>query len=122
MTTSYKNTQKIINLLKKNEVFFMEALPYTVHPQTSFIIKIIKENRIGNIHKITSSFGNDKSDKNSEHRLFNKNLGGGAILDLGCYPISFSNLVANINYKIHKPPKILNAKGIIETRLILKHQ
>ena len=117
MTTSYKNTQKIINLLKRSGVFFMEALPYTLHPQTSLIIKIIKENRIGNLCKITSSFGNDKSDKNNEHRLFNKDLGGGAILDLGCYPISFSNLVANINYKKNKPPKILNTKGIIVNKV-----
>ena len=40
------------------------------------------------------------------NRLFNKNLGGGCILDLGCYPVSFSVLVASliegINYKKFK--------------------
>ena len=61
-----------------------------------------------------SSFGNDILTKknlfgfkkrkklNPENRLYNKKMGGGAILDLGCYPVSFSTLIASkistINY------------------------
>jgi predicted dehydrogenase len=33
---------------------------------------------------------------NPEARLFNKNLGGGGIMDVGCYPISASRLVAGV--------------------------
>jgi predicted dehydrogenase len=33
-------------------------------------------------------------DFDPEHRLFKRALGGGAILDLGCYPVSFSRLIA----------------------------
>ena len=36
-----------------------------------------------------------------ENRLFNKKLGGGAILDLGCYPVSFSVLIASLISKIN---------------------
>ena len=39
-----------------------------------------------------------KVDKNN--RLFSKKLGGGSILDLGCYPVSFSCLIASIISKI----------------------
>ena len=39
-------------------------------------------------------------EKNKEidtnNRLFNKELGGGCILDLGCYPTSFSLLIASM--------------------------
>ena len=31
-----------------------------------------------------------------DHRLFNKNLAGGGILDVGLYPISFSRLIAGV--------------------------
>ena len=55
-----------------------------------------------------------KKNKNNNHRLFNKKLGGGAILDLGCYPVSFSNLIANINNQgKNLIPKIVNVSGTI---------
>ena len=31
-----------------------------------------------------------------EHRLFNKDLAGGAILDVGLYPVSFSRMIAGV--------------------------
>ena len=57
---------------------------------------------------------NKKIDK--ENRLYNKDLGGGAILDLGCYPISFSCLIASIISKIdYDKIKILDKKEFGET-------
>ena len=32
-----------------------------------------------------------------QHRLFNKDLAGGAILDVGLYPVSFSRMIAAVN-------------------------
>ena len=50
-----------------------------------------------------------KIDKNN--RLFSKKLGGGAILDLGCYPVSFSILIASLISKDgFKDFQILNKK------------
>ncbi|MDY4252836.1 Gfo/Idh/MocA family oxidoreductase, partial [Clostridium sp.] len=43
---------------------------------------------------ITASFG-IKSEFNAKHRLYNPDLAGGALLDLGIYPILFSNYIAN---------------------------
>ena len=43
---------------------------------------------------------NKRIDKN--HRLFNKKLGGGAILDLGCYPSSMSILIASLKSDFKK--------------------
>ena len=61
-----------------------------------------------------SFFGNDiltsfnffglkiKKKINKLNRLYNKNLGGGAILDLGCYPVSLSTLIAPLSSKFKK--------------------
>ena len=51
--------------------------------------------------------------KKKIHRLFDENLGGGAILDLGCYPITFSNLIANLQNNENQIPKITEANGKI---------
>ena len=32
----------------------------------------------------------------ADHRLFNKDLAGGAILDVGLYPVSFSRMIAAV--------------------------
>lgn len=87
-----KEVKSIYEKIKKTKIYFNEAIAYRSHPQTIELKKLIDENEIGKIKKIESSFGFKvrKIDKNS--RLFNKDLGGGAILDIGCYPISFFNL------------------------------
>lgn len=37
---------------------------------------------------------------NPDNRLFNKKLGGGCILDLGCYPVSFSTSLISLQHNI----------------------
>ena len=114
ITINSKDALFIYEKLKKSKLFFMEALPYRAHPLMGLLIKTIKENTIGKILDIKSTLGFKKKTKNNNHRLFNKKLGGGAILDLGCYPVSFSNLVANIdNQKKDTIPKIVNVYGTI---------
>ena len=89
--------QKII---LTNKVMFFEAIAYLTHPQTTNIFNLINNNEIGEITSIESSFGFRVRKINPESRLFNKKLGGGAILDVGCYPISFISLFLKNDNKI----------------------
>ena len=44
--------------------------------------------------------------------MFDKKLGGGAILDVGCYPVSYSNLLAKLKDKKNfEIPKLIEVKG-----------
>ena len=99
IATNYEDTVKIFIKLKKSNVFFMEALAYMSHPQTDFILKKLNSGEIGEIKSLESSFGFLVKKIEPNSRLFNVKLGGGAILDVGCYPTSFSNLIGNINEK-----------------------
>ena len=86
------------------------------HPQTSRIFDILKSNEIGEVLSFNFKFGFDirkkflyffKKKINFLNRLTDPNLGGGAINDLGCYGIAFSNKIADFlgfsgNYKIKK--------------------
>tara|TARA_B100000242_G_scaffold17925_1_gene10958 strand:+ start:145 stop:1164 length:1020 start_codon:yes stop_codon:yes gene_type:complete len=106
-----------IKNLKNNfnkKIFFAEAFMYRYHPQITKVIELIKKNYIGNLTEMKSYYGinlmkkkflyfftkNKRIDKN--HRLFNKKLGGGAILDLGCYPSSMSILIASLKSDFKK--------------------
>ena len=75
---------------------------------------MIKRGTIGEILEIETSYGLDKGKPKKNSRLFNREFGGGSILDLGVYPVSISNLIANIsNEKNFTIPEIKNASGTI---------
>ena len=95
MTVNYPQAMAVINEVKENKVFFMEAFMYRTHPQTEKIISLIKEKIIGEIKIISSEFS-FKSNFDEKNRLWNHKLAGGAILDVGTYCVSMSRLIAGI--------------------------
>ena len=112
-TISFSEVNEIRDHLKKTNIFFSEAFMYRYHPQIQSVIKIIKDNKIGNLLSMESSFGEDiltkkklfffikKKEIDPKSRKFDKNLGGGCILDLGCYPSSFSLLIGSLKNKLN---------------------
>ncbi|MBS1842774.1 MAG: Gfo/Idh/MocA family oxidoreductase [Actinobacteria bacterium] len=78
---------------KRNDVFLMEAFAYRTHPQTPALIDAIRAGEIGRPRLITSSeyFG---VETHTLPRLFENALGGGSILDVGCYPLSAARMIA----------------------------
>lgn len=79
-------------IIENSGVKFFEAIAYLSHPQTYTLLNLINSGEIGQINSIESSFGFKVRKIKPESRLFNKKLGGGTILDVGCYPISFISL------------------------------
>jgi predicted dehydrogenase/aryl-alcohol dehydrogenase-like predicted oxidoreductase len=87
--------QAIIESARKNAVYLSEAFMYRFHPQTAKLVELIREGAIGEVRMIRASFGFDvKNGYNPEGRLFKNELGGGGILDVGCYAVSGARLVA----------------------------
>lgn len=77
----------------QQSIFFMEALMYRCHPQIARMIEIIKSGEIGEILHIRADFGFG-APFDPASRLYDRALAGGAILDVGTYPVSFARLVA----------------------------
>ena len=112
-TQNFSEILEISKLLIKKKLFFGEGFMYRFHPQTKIILNCINNNEIGELISMDTSFGNNlltkkkffffkkKKKIDKENRLFNKKLGGGCILDLGCYPVSFSILIASTIEKIN---------------------
>jgi len=115
---NFSDAKKIQKKILEKNLFFTEGYMYRFYPQIKNIIEIIKKQEIGIPFSMETSFGsnlltkkkfiffNKKKKINPSNRLFNKQLGGGCILDLGCYTTSFSLLIASliksINYKNFK--------------------
>ena len=112
MTINYEQAASILKVIEENKISFLEGFVYRHHKQSQFLHNLIKAGEIGDIHKVESSFGYKvkKTDPNS--RLFNKHLGGGAILDVGCYTTSFCLMVAkSISEQNLSNFKLQNIKG-----------
>jgi len=97
MSLNIEEAKIAANHIKKFNVMFYEAVAYTSHAQTKTFIDLMNENNIGKILSIHATFGFKVKKINPKSRIFNKSLGGGAILDIGCYPFSFLNLICKNN-------------------------
>jgi predicted dehydrogenase len=85
--------QTVAQAARENGVFLMEAFMYRCHPQTAKIVEMIRGGVIGQIGVIEAAFS-FRSPFRAESRLFKKELGGGGILDVGCYVMSIARLLA----------------------------
>ena len=77
----------------RNNVQLLEAFMYRCHPQTAKIVELIQSGVLGEVRGIEATFG-FLSNAGAESRLHDLELGGGGILDVGCYAVSFCRLVA----------------------------
>ena len=89
---NYKTSKEVLELAKENNIFIMEALWTLFLPAIKQAKKWIEENKIGKVKLITANFG-FKSEEDINSRLYNPNLAGGALFDVGIYPILFSNYI-----------------------------
>ena len=83
----------ILEAATLNKVFAMEAFMYRCHPQTAKLVEIIKSGVIGEVRLIQATFG-FQAGFNAESRLYNNDLAGGGIMDVGCYTVSMARLIA----------------------------
>ena len=81
--------KKIMDVSKETGCFFMEAMWTKFHPAFNQAMKWIEEGKIGFLKQIHADFdGNMPYVKGS--RVYEKELAGGALLDVGIYPITAS--------------------------------
>jgi predicted dehydrogenase len=87
ITINAKEAEKLIKIARERNVFLMEAMWMRYNPALNKVKALIDEGRIGRIVKIEADFsyvGQPGS------RQLEPELGGGALLDLGIYPISLA--------------------------------
>jgi predicted dehydrogenase len=84
---------RIVDAAHKAGVFLMEAFMYRCHPQTARLLELIRAGRIGAVRLVQAEFS-FRAQWDPKGRLLNRDLGGGGILDVGCYCVSMARLIA----------------------------
>lgn len=91
-TINAQEAREVIAAAKERQVFLMEAMWTRFFPIMIRLRELLAKGEIGDIGMVQADFG-FRSDVNPEGRLYNKALGGGALLDVGIYPLSFASMV-----------------------------
>lgn len=89
-----KQAAEMVALARSNGCFLMEGMWSRFLPAIAQAREWIAEGHIGAVKQVIASFG-FKLDFPPEHRMVNPDLAGGALLDLGIYPLSFASMIAN---------------------------
>jgi predicted dehydrogenase len=72
-------------------VRLMEAFMYRLHPSWRAVRDLVASGRIGRLHAIQSWFGYSNADPANIRNI--RAAGGGALMDVGCYPINLSRML-----------------------------
>jgi predicted dehydrogenase len=91
--------RQLIDAAHAAGVFAMEALWSRFLPQASVIAQLLERGVLGEVKSVSADFG-ARFTYNPEGRWFNPELGGGAMLDIGIYPVWFSHFVLGAPEKV----------------------
>ncbi|MBQ8951802.1 MAG: Gfo/Idh/MocA family oxidoreductase [Eubacterium sp.] len=79
-------TREVLELAKEKDLFCGEALWTRYMPLTHTVVKLANESLLGPVRHVTAAIGYDLHEV---ERLTSPELAGGALLDIGIYPLSF---------------------------------
>lgn len=108
----------VIAVARERSLFLMEAMWTRFLPAVAKTRQWVAEGAIGDVNLITADFG-FRAGVNPEGRLFNPSLGGGALLDVGIYPLSFASMVLGPRPERLETMTELGETGVDELSTIL---
>lgn len=91
-TINAQQAETMITAARERKVFLMEAMWPRFLPAMTRIRELLAQDAIGEIRMLSADCG-FRTSFDAQHRLFNPDLGGGALLDVGVYPVSLSSMI-----------------------------
>ena len=98
--------EQMIQVTERANILLMEAFMYRHHPLTLAVKQKIEEGAIGEVRYARSTFSTGLTDR--QNWRLRGDLGGGAVMDLGCYCINI------IRYLVGREPQSVWATGKFE--------
>ena len=102
ITLNSRELSEAMELAALHNVVIGEAMTIYHMPVYKKLKEILDSGRLGKVNLITMNFGSYK-EYNMNNRFFNRNLAGGAMLDIGVYALSFIRY-----FMTEKPDKLLS--------------
>ena len=114
LTMNLREAKQIQRIAQDKRVLLREAFMYRHHPQTQRVADLVESGSIGKVRLIDAQFCFN-SGVAPESRVQARALGGGGILDVGCYTMSFVRLIAGrAQGRLFAEPLELKAVGHLD--------
>jgi len=114
LTMNLREAKQAKKIADEKRCLLREAFMYRHHPQTQQVVDLVTSGVIGKVRLIEASLCIN-SGIAPESRLQAKALGGGSILDVGCYTMSFARLIAGrAQHRLFAEPLELKAVGHLD--------
>ncbi len=91
LAVNEREIQEMIECAKKNNVFLMEAMWARLVPGTIKLLELIRDGLLGEIKGVEGKFCYNMDDDEMDHHVLKPEHGGGSLLDVGCYGLSFAS-------------------------------
>lgn len=105
LTTSQRDTEELVKLSRARGLALCEAFMFPYHPQFVRLQEIVTSRELGALISITCRFGMEiQSRPGFRHSA---ELGGGALLDVACYPLSLTLRLTDgeprvVQHRVHR--------------------
>ncbi|MFD7130181.1 Gfo/Idh/MocA family protein [Streptomyces sp. NPDC059894] len=106
-TLNVREAEELVALARDNGRFLMEAMWMYCNPLIRRLKTLVDDGAIGEVRTVQADFGLEGPFPPS-HRLRDPAQGGGALLDLGVYPVSFAQLLLG-------EPSGVSARAVLST-------
>ncbi len=115
---NYAQAKDMITLAREKKLLLVEAMWVRFMPMAKTIREVVESGVLGNVSLVTAGLGYP-----IEHveRLVNPELAGGALLDLGVYPINFASIVLGSQVKYVESSVEMTESGVDRQESISIH-
>jgi predicted dehydrogenase len=120
-TINRGQAEELVKLARSNGVFLMEAMWTRFLPHIVRIRELLAQGRLGDLRTVVAEHG-VWFDYDPAHRLFDPHLGGGALLDLGVYPVSFASMVFGTPSSVQATAQFGRTGVDGQTAVVLKYE
>lgn len=91
-TINAPEAEAVVQTARERKVFLMEGMWSRFFPLMTRLREIVQAGEIGPVRMVEADFG-FRAGFNPQSRLFDPQLGGGALLDVGVYVVSFASMI-----------------------------
>jgi predicted dehydrogenase len=105
LAASVAEVRAMFAAARRHNVHLVEAYPYRSQPQTHLLKRLIADGAIGRVRMVHAVFAFPLTDRGNIR--FDPVLAGGALMDLGSYPLSLIRMIAG------QAPSIVHALGTV---------
>jgi predicted dehydrogenase len=110
LAMNYSSAEKMVQKAKEKGLLIMENFMFLYHGQHQIVKQLIAEDKIGKIRCFRSSFGFPPLP--SDNFRYNKELGGGALLDAAAYTVRASQLFLGNDLSVKAAALSYNENGV----------